>query len=102
MGAKTPNLRTVALVLSALLISTAAEARPMTDAQIKQAIIKQSIASYPGSCPCPEFTDRGGRRCGARSAWSRAGGYAPKCYPSDVSRSEVEAYRANNSAARAP
>jgi len=39
-----------------------------TDVEIKQEIIKQSIASYRGSCPCPYNTDRTGRRCGARSA----------------------------------
>lgn len=40
-------------------------------------IILQSIASYQGSCPCPYNTDRAGRRCGKRSAWSRPGGYSP-------------------------
>ena len=48
----------------------------------RSAIIRQSIASYPGSCPCPYNRDRGGRRCGGRSAWSRAGGYSPLCYDS--------------------
>ena len=48
-----------------------------TDAQIKQEIIKESIGSYRGSCPCPYNTDRAGRRCGARSAYSRPGGRSP-------------------------
>lgn len=64
-----------------------------SDAQIRQEIIRQSIAAYPGNCPCPYNTDRAGRRCGARSAYSRPGGYAPKCYPRDVSDAEVRAYR---------
>lgn len=51
-----------------------------------QRAIRQSIAAYPGSCPCPYSTDRAGRRCGARSAYSRPGGARPLCYPSDVRR----------------
>ena len=64
-----------------------------TDAQIRQEMIRQSIASYSGSCPCPYSTDRGGRRCGARSAYSRPGGAAPLCYASDISDAQVAAYR---------
>lgn len=41
--------------------------------QIKQDIIRQSIASYSGSCPCPYNADRAGRSCGRRSAYSRPG-----------------------------
>lgn len=58
----------------------------------REAIIRQSIASYPGSCPCPYNVDRGGRRCGGRSAWSRPGGYSPICYDSDVSQSRLDSY----------
>ena len=48
-------LRNVALVaLSALSLVGTADARSgLSDAQIKQRIIKQSIAEYPGNCPCP-------------------------------------------------
>jgi hypothetical protein len=65
----------------------------LSDAQIRQKIIQESIDSYPGNCPCPYNTDRAGRRCGGRSAYNRAGGYAPKCFASDVSAAEVAAYR---------
>jgi hypothetical protein len=51
-----------------------------------QRAIRQSIAAYSGSCPCPYSTDRAGRRCGARSAYSRPGGAAPLCFASDVRR----------------
>lgn len=61
--------------------------------EIKRKIIEQSIASYSGNCPCPYNTDRAGRRCGARSAYSRPGGASPKCYPEDVSEAEVRAFR---------
>jgi|KBSSwiStaDraftv2_1062776.scaffolds.fasta_scaffold1413896_1 hypothetical protein len=64
-----------------------------SDAQIKQKIIRQSIQGYPGNCPCPYNTDLAGRSCGRRSAYTRPGGYSPKCYESDVSASDVRAYR---------
>ena len=65
-----------------------------SDAEIRAFLVEQSIASYSGSCPCPFSTDRAGRRCGARSAWSRPGGASPRCYPADVSAEEMRAIRA--------
>lgn len=62
--------------------------------QAKQNLIRQSIAAYPGSCPCPFSRDRAGRRCGGRSAWSRPGGYSPMCYESDISPARLESYLA--------
>jgi hypothetical protein len=64
-----------------------------TDAEIKQAIITESIASYRGSCPCPYNTDKAGRKCGARSAYSRPGGASPICYEKDVTQKMVDDYR---------
>lgn len=64
-----------------------------SDAQVRERLIKQSIATYPGNCPCPYNTDRAGRRCGKRSAWSKPGGYAPLCYPDDVSKDKIERNR---------
>lgn len=60
---------------------------------IKNKIIQESISSYRGSCPCPYNTDRAGRKCGRRSAYSRPGGYSPLCYESDVTDKMVEEYR---------
>lgn len=60
---------------------------------IIQRIIAESVASYPGSCACPYSTDRGGRRCGNRSAYSKPGGYAPICFAGDVTKSMIEAYQ---------
>lgn len=60
--------------------------------EARAAIILQSIASYPGSCPCPYNRDRAGRRCGGRSAWSRPGGYSPICYENDVSDARLQSY----------
>ncbi|MQB22760.1 SH3 domain-containing protein [Agrobacterium tumefaciens] len=59
---------------------------------IIQRIIAESIAGYPGTCACPYSTDRRGRKCGSRSAYSKPGGYSPICFAGDVSRSMIEAY----------
>jgi hypothetical protein len=64
-----------------------------SDGAIRRALIEQSIAGYPGSCPCPYAADRAGRSCGRRSAYSRAGGYSPLCYPQDVTQAMIENYR---------
>jgi hypothetical protein len=65
----------------------------ISDAEIAQQLIARSIAAYPGNCPCPYNMDRAGRRCGGRSAHSRAGGYAPLCFPDDVGADRIRAYR---------
>src|SRR5438552_1875245 len=72
-----------------------------TDAQIKDEVVKQSIASYRGSCPCPYNTDRAGRRCGARSAYSRPGGASPLCYEQDVTLKMVDHFQEDWAVARA-
>jgi hypothetical protein len=84
------------LVYFMALIGLAFAATPaaaQSDAAIRDKLIKQSIDSYPGNCPCPYNTDRAGRRCGGRSAYNRAGGYAPLCFPSDVTAAMIRAYR---------
>lgn len=64
-----------------------------SDAQIRQRIIQESIASYPGNCPCPYNSARNGSSCGRRSAYNRAGGYAPLCFAADVGKGDIDAYR---------
>ena len=39
-----------------------------------------SNSLYSDSCPCPYSIARDGSTCGARSAYSRAGGTSPQCY----------------------
>lgn len=80
------------LIICPTLPSFAAD-KSISDDEVRQLIIKESIASYPGNCPCPYNTARNGSRCGKRSAYSRAGGYSPLCYPSDVTDKVVEDYR---------
>ncbi len=65
----------------------------LPDTTIIQRIIANSLNSYSGSCACPYSTDRGGRKCGSRSAYSKPGGYAPVCYPQDVTAAMIEAFR---------
>ena len=81
------------LLVWAALVSAQTKKRTKSDAQIKQEMIAVSIASYSGSCPCPYNTDRAGRRCGGRSAYSRRGGAQPLCYAEDITQSMVDAYR---------
>ena len=64
-----------------------------TNAEIRQEIIKQSIASYKGNCPCPYSVDRAGRMCGRRSAYSKPGGASPLCFQKDVTPKMVIDYR---------
>ena len=86
-----------ALVLCLLILGLSpVTARPLTDEVIRQAIIQESIGNYPGPCACPYNTARNGSTCGRRSAYSRPGGYAPICYPSDVTPPMVQHYRATH------
>jgi len=77
-----------------------AHADTVGDDAIRDAIISESLSSYPGSCPCPYNVDRAGRRCGGRSAWSRRGGYAPTCFANEISDELVRQYRRRMEAAR--
>lgn len=86
----------VTLCLICLILSLSAVAKDTSQASdnaVRQAIIEQSIQSYSGNCPCPYNSDRAGRRCGKRSAYSRPGGASPMCYKNDVSTAAVERYR---------
>ena len=80
----------LAVILACIAFSAAFA---QTDAAVKQRIIRESIAAYPGPCACPYNVMRNGRSCGRRSAYSRPGGHAPICYASDVTRAQVEAWR---------
>jgi len=85
-----PGGLVVAIAVGGLVLSAASA---QSDAQVKQQIIRQSIAAYPGPCPCPYSVMRNGRSCGGRSAYSRPGGAAPICYPADIGQAEVAAWR---------
>ncbi len=76
-----------------LLLSFAVFAENISDQQIVQNIINESIANYSGNCPCPYNRASNGSNCGRRSAYSRAGGYAPICYASDVTSEMMTDYK---------
>jgi hypothetical protein len=77
--------------------SAPAVAAPAFDrTRVVQAIIEESIWSTGGSCPCPYNVDRGGRRCGGRSAYSRPGGASPICFPEQVTDRMIQQYLSRN------
>lgn len=68
-------------------VAPVAEAIELTDKQIRETIIQESIDAYHASgrpCACPYDVARNGSSCGGRSAYSRPGGEAPLCYAKDV------------------
>jgi hypothetical protein len=79
--------------LLCLAVPTLAAGAELSDEQIRQALIARSIAMYSGNCPCPYNVDRAGRKCGRRSAYSRAGGKAPLCYPADITPEMIARFR---------
>lgn len=70
------------------------QTQQLSEAAIAQILIDRSKAYYSVNCPCPYNTDRAGRRCGGRSAYSRPGGASPLCYPRDISLQMIADYRA--------
>ena len=84
----------LAYLVASIAYADAAQDSKSSDKTIKKAIIKESIANYPGNCPCPYNLARNGSRCGKRSAYSRPGGYAPICYESDVTLEMIKEWQA--------
>jgi hypothetical protein len=83
-------------IMGLAIIIPAFALQPQSDAEIRQAIIQQSIAAYNATghpCACPYQTDRAGHSCGRRSAYSRPGGASPLCYPDDVTDSMMADWR---------
>jgi hypothetical protein len=85
------------VVAALLLLACPALARePLSDAQVRHAIIQDSIAWYQATghpCACPYNPARNGKQCGRRSAYSRPGGAEPYCFPQDVSDGMVADWR---------
>ncbi|MET4749213.1 hypothetical protein [Bradyrhizobium sp. RT11b] len=75
----------------------------LTAAAIAALIVAESRRVYYSTghpCACPDDRMRNGRACGGRSAYSRPGGAAPLCYPTDVPEAMIETYRERQLAAR--
>jgi choline dehydrogenase-like flavoprotein len=90
-------MRLKRLILEAVIFglgsASVIAAQPASDAEIRQAIIQESLAAYPGPCPCPYNIMRNGRRCGANSAYSKPGGYSPVCFAENITKQMVDDYR---------
>jgi hypothetical protein len=86
-----------ALVLAGLLLASIVAAQPprtLSDAQVRQLIIQESMsAPTRETARAHSIYDGAGRSCGARSAWSRAGGAQPICYDREISTEQVKRYR---------
>ncbi|UYA60991.1 hypothetical protein U1R68_08275 [Pectobacterium colocasium] len=82
-----------AVVLFSFSTPSMAKTTQISDEQIKERIIQESISSYSGNCPCPYNLARNGSKCGKRSAWSRVGGYSPICYKDDVTRKMIDDWK---------
>lgn len=97
------NVRSLVLMVMAAMacaLPAAGQQRQLpSESKVKQQIIAESIAAYPGRCPCPYNAARNGSACGGRSAWSRKGGYAPICYESEISSDMVRKWRQENAGA---
>lgn len=90
-----------AILFIALLFTCAPEAvfarSSLTDDQVRERMIQESIGSYSGNCPCPYNLARNGSSCGKRSAYSKPGGAVPLCYKSDITDEMVKAWRRRKS-----
>jgi len=81
------------LLLLLFLVPVISFSNPISDQQIIQNIISESIANYSGNCPCPYNRASNGSSCGRRSAYSKPGGYAPVCYAQDVTPAMISTYK---------
>ena len=90
---KKPIKYMLLIILISLVFTVSADKPNLTDAQIREIIIKTSINSYPGRCPCPYHAAKNGSRCGGRSAYSKSGGYSVICYPKDITIENINNYR---------
>ena len=86
-----------ALTLLVLFLSSQSVfAQQLSEAEIKKKIIQQSIAEYPGVCPCPYSLNRRGNPCANFSAYVKLGGYTPICYETDITPEMIEEHLKKN------
>ncbi|MBN9287908.1 MAG: hypothetical protein BGO43_00170 [Gammaproteobacteria bacterium 39-13] len=81
-----------AILVFPLSANAFGELKAMTDDEIRQNIIKASLKSFEGECPCPYSRDSKGRECGEDSEYFRSRGKI-LCYRQDISIADVNAYR---------
>ena len=74
-----------------------------SDQAIALVLVDASRATYHATgapCACPDDTNRIGNQCGRTSAYIRPGGYAPLCYPHDVTPARIEHFRSTSETCR--
>lgn len=71
-------------LLALILFTNQGYAQDILSDDVKAILVKESIASYQGICPCPYTLDQTGKPCNGNSAWSRSGGASPYCYFDDI------------------
>jgi hypothetical protein len=81
------------LCLVGVLQAASALAQRASDDSIRQMLVEESLAGYPGNCPCPYNRMRNGKLCGDFSAYRKPGGRSPLCYPRDVTQGMIDDYR---------
>jgi hypothetical protein len=81
------------LLVLCLLASPVFANKTMSGEEIREQIVKESIANYQGICPCPYSTHPDGTQCGYRSAFHKKGAAKPICYEINVTLKMVEEYR---------
>ena len=91
-------MRVIVAAITACIALPAFALQPtqLSDEQVRSAIVQESVRAYLATghpCACPFNSARAGHACGGRSAYSRPGGAAPLCYPSDVSAGKVADWR---------
>jgi hypothetical protein len=88
-----------ATILILILTASVTAKEQFTDEQVRQAIVRESVAQYHSTghpCACPYDLARNGSSCGGRSAYSRPGGAEPLCYSTDVTPPMVQEWRAHH------
>ena len=87
--------RLVLLSLVPLLWATAASAQRVADEEIRQMIIRDSLAGFgTRDCPCPYSYAWNGQQCADKSLYNqRTARRDIYCYPADVSYRDIAEYR---------
>jgi hypothetical protein len=88
------------LGLGALLYMLRPPVGGISDAEARDQIIKESVATHQASgspCACPYNVMADGKECGGFSAYNRPGGTTPLCYPKDVTDEAIREWRQQQS-----
>jgi hypothetical protein len=81
------------LLLIVLAVPALAAQRPASDGEIRDALVRESVAQALSDCPCPYSLKRNGQMCGNDSAYNRPRGGTHLCYDHDVTGEMVREYR---------